>query len=107
MVASARMKWFALALLCVTQFVVVLDIAIVISAYGGKSNVHDSDVQNDHELDGTQKRQSKPLKSGRRHHCCAVLSAGYTYLVERHAFKKQVILEEDIAVTGLIHEDDR
>ena len=29
MVASARMKWFALALLCVTQFVVVLDIAIV------------------------------------------------------------------------------
>jgi EmrB/QacA subfamily drug resistance transporter len=29
MVASDRMKWFALALLCVTQFVVVLDIAIV------------------------------------------------------------------------------
>jgi EmrB/QacA subfamily drug resistance transporter len=29
MVASARMKWFALALLCVTQFLVVLDIAIV------------------------------------------------------------------------------
>jgi EmrB/QacA subfamily drug resistance transporter len=29
MVASARTKWFALALLCVTQFVVVLDIAIV------------------------------------------------------------------------------
>jgi EmrB/QacA subfamily drug resistance transporter len=29
MVASARMKWFALALLCVTQFVVVLDIAVV------------------------------------------------------------------------------
>jgi EmrB/QacA subfamily drug resistance transporter len=29
MVASARLKWFALALLCVTQFVVVLDIAIV------------------------------------------------------------------------------
>jgi EmrB/QacA subfamily drug resistance transporter len=29
MVASERMKWFALALLCVTQFVVVLDIAIV------------------------------------------------------------------------------
>jgi EmrB/QacA subfamily drug resistance transporter len=29
MVESARMKWFALALLCVTQFVVVLDIAVV------------------------------------------------------------------------------
>jgi EmrB/QacA subfamily drug resistance transporter len=29
MVASARTKWLALALLCVTQFVVVLDIAIV------------------------------------------------------------------------------
>jgi EmrB/QacA subfamily drug resistance transporter len=29
MVASERMKWFALALLCVTQFVVVLDIAVV------------------------------------------------------------------------------
>ena len=29
MVASARMKWFALGLLCVTQFVVVLDIAVV------------------------------------------------------------------------------
>ena len=29
MVTSDRMKWFALALLCVTQFVVVLDIAIV------------------------------------------------------------------------------
>jgi EmrB/QacA subfamily drug resistance transporter len=29
MVASERTKWFALALLCVTQFVVVLDIAIV------------------------------------------------------------------------------
>jgi EmrB/QacA subfamily drug resistance transporter len=29
MVASDRLKWFALALLCVTQFVVVLDIAIV------------------------------------------------------------------------------
>ncbi len=29
MVASDRMKWFALALLCVTQFVVVLDIAVV------------------------------------------------------------------------------
>ena len=29
MVASARMKWFALGLLCVTQFLVVLDIAIV------------------------------------------------------------------------------
>jgi EmrB/QacA subfamily drug resistance transporter len=29
MVASERIKWFALALLCVTQFVVVLDIAIV------------------------------------------------------------------------------
>jgi EmrB/QacA subfamily drug resistance transporter len=29
MVASARMKWFGLALLCVTQFVVVLDIAVV------------------------------------------------------------------------------
>jgi EmrB/QacA subfamily drug resistance transporter len=29
MVASDRIKWFALALLCVTQFVVVLDIAIV------------------------------------------------------------------------------
>ncbi len=29
MVASDRMKWFALALLCVTQFLVVLDIAIV------------------------------------------------------------------------------
>src|SRR5919205_3255221 len=29
MVTSQRMKWFALALLCVTQFVVVLDIAIV------------------------------------------------------------------------------
>ena len=29
MVASERRKWFALALLCVTQFVVVLDIAIV------------------------------------------------------------------------------
>ncbi len=29
MVTSDRMKWFALALLCVTQFLVVLDIAIV------------------------------------------------------------------------------
>ncbi len=29
MVASERLKWFALALLCVTQFVVVLDIAVV------------------------------------------------------------------------------
>jgi EmrB/QacA subfamily drug resistance transporter len=29
MVASERRKWFALALLCVTQFVVVLDIAVV------------------------------------------------------------------------------
>jgi EmrB/QacA subfamily drug resistance transporter len=29
MVASARMKWFALALLCVTQFLVILDVAIV------------------------------------------------------------------------------
>ena len=29
MVTSDRMKWFALALLCVTQFIVVLDIAIV------------------------------------------------------------------------------
>ena len=29
MVTSQRLKWFALALLCVTQFVVVLDIAIV------------------------------------------------------------------------------
>ena len=29
MVASARMKWFALALLSVTQFIVVLDIAVV------------------------------------------------------------------------------
>jgi EmrB/QacA subfamily drug resistance transporter len=29
MVTSERMKWFALALLCVTQFVVVLDIAVV------------------------------------------------------------------------------
>src|SRR5206468_10276164 len=29
MVVSERKKWFALALLCVTQFVVVLDIAIV------------------------------------------------------------------------------
>lgn len=29
MVASERTKWFALALLCVTQFVVVLDVAIV------------------------------------------------------------------------------
>src|SRR4029450_5099686 len=29
MVTSERTKWFALALLCVTQFVVVLDIAIV------------------------------------------------------------------------------
>ena len=29
MVASERTKWLALALLCVTQFVVVLDIAIV------------------------------------------------------------------------------
>jgi EmrB/QacA subfamily drug resistance transporter len=29
MVESERMKWFALALLCVTQFVVVLDIAVV------------------------------------------------------------------------------
>jgi EmrB/QacA subfamily drug resistance transporter len=29
MVASDRTKWFALALLCVTQFVVVLDIAVV------------------------------------------------------------------------------
>ena len=29
MVASERTKWFALALLCVTQFVVVLDIAVV------------------------------------------------------------------------------
>src|SRR4029450_10654325 len=29
MVVSERTKWFALALLCVTQFVVVLDIAIV------------------------------------------------------------------------------
>jgi len=32
MVASQRLKWFALALLCVTQFVVVLDIAVVIVA---------------------------------------------------------------------------
>src|SRR4249920_2427603 len=29
MVASERRKWLALALLCVTQFVVVLDIAVV------------------------------------------------------------------------------
>ena len=29
MLASERIKWFALALLCVTQFVVVLDIAVV------------------------------------------------------------------------------
>ena len=73
----------------------------------GKSNVHDRDVEHDHELDGTQKRQSEPLQSGGRHHCCAVLSAGYTCFVERHAFKKQVIPEDDIRVIGLVHKDDR